>query len=150
MRQKANVTMMNNLKAYLTQSIDLTNQLHQAFLQEKEFIIEQNSQAMECISKEKISIITQITQLDKIRQAIFKAAGLTESKENMLRLMEGEQKETLLTLWKQLQTNLQACRRQNIVTAMLVNHSLHSTRQLLSMLTGKQADYAYDKQGVIN
>ncbi len=148
-----NSNQASELATLLTKQKAHTDELLALMPIERETCLKKSADDIADITAKKETLLKQIAELDKSRQALFQQAGLKDEKgamEKFIAMTDASQQARLNEAWQALKTNLENCQRENIQSGIVINACQMNTRGLINVLQGRPAQESvtgYDRKG---
>lgn len=143
--------LLSELSDAIQKELLLLEQLEVVLTQETSALEKQNADDISEKSKEKQNLASELEQCGLERVAMLKQAGHEPGKEGIAALASADSSGKLEQLWRDLETSLLRCQKQNQVNGILLEKGRQQTQQLLNILLNEgevnQADALYDASG---
>lgn len=135
------------LKRILEDESQLTGQLYEILIQEKNHLANNEVDQLEANTRQKEQLLTQLERCAKERKHFLPAENNDEFMQ-VVHHYESPLKDELLQDWQNLQDKLKQCQEQNEINGTVLNINMHNTRRIFDILFG-QSDrvVTYDKSG---
>ena len=133
---------MTDLLSLLQNIQNLSQQLLDCLLLEKQALDNNQLQELTKISNQKQTLLEQLDQLDKLR-----AANTTDK--NFNTFIANSKNQPLIKQWNSTREIIAACQQQNEINGRLLNRRSMVNQDILSILSGRnqQADETYNAHG---
>jgi flagellar biosynthesis protein FlgN len=117
--------------------------------QERDALAQRDANSLLQVVAEKESSLAQLDSFASERASLLQQAGYSPDRDGFLAMLDGEPSGCLQERWQAVETLLKRCRQQNQINGKMLDISQVQTRQLLSVLLGREngGNELYDQNG---
>ena len=109
--------------------------------QENEQLKSHDASALEALVEQKQSLLNQLAESAKIRQALLQEQGLSFTEPNWQRYLKALKQPKLEQTWQSLVPLIKQCREINQINGKLINRAKQNVSQLANILKGKPLNH---------
>jgi flagella synthesis protein FlgN len=141
--------MQQSLQTVLTQEVQCTERLLTCLNAERAALAGRDMPALEQTTGDKLRYSEELEQLERQREQLVTGLGFGTDAEGLRRCFSRQpQADTLMALWQQVLTNIQACRNGNLTNGGILEAGRQHIEQALRLLRGQSgAPSLYNPSG---
>lgn len=112
-------------------------QLAELLQQEFEALSATNGEAVATLTQEKLTLLMQLEAVAQRKSQLLESLGYTLGSAGLTEFLDAAASPELSSRWSEIENELRACRKQNLVNGQLLETTRRQTQQLLSILVGE-------------